>query len=90
MVEEPSTTRLNRLVDATQEAAPWVCLAIVPPKPDSSKTNFKFVFFKPSSQLFLDLLQRRGVIDGGEVAGVTFFAYRLNSAAQQLTATGFG
>jgi len=48
LVEEPSTTRLNRLVDATQEAAPWICLTIVPLKTDSFTTNFQKMVPKTS------------------------------------------
>jgi hypothetical protein len=42
------------------------------------------------SQLLFDLLQRRWVIDRGQVAGVAVFANRLYGAAQQLAAAGFG
>jgi len=64
LVEEPSTTRLNRLVDATQEAAPWVCTVIVPPKLDSFTTIFQIQMTRlsrpPWGRIFLVFRSKNG------------------------------
>ena len=42
------------------------------------------------NQLLFDLLQRRRVINRGQVTGIAVFAYRLYGATQQLAAACFG
>src|SRR5688500_15367542 len=85
---KPSATRLNRMADATVglEGA-LVARRIVPPIPDA-----RLPFFANARSLgghhVADLLQRRRVFDGGQVARVAAFAHRLDGPAQQLAAAG--